>query len=144
MFYDNRYVSKINSNNCCIVHGDLSYENILWKNNIPYLIDFDECCFAPKEYEYANFLIKNCFIKNKFNVTLAKKIIKAAKYNNVDILNLKYNFYLYIIKVIIEKIYYHLLLGLDLESEEQKKDYWKWWYYLLLNDKTIDSIFIDN
>ena len=62
----------------------------------------------------------------------------------MDILNLKYNFYLYIIKVIIEKIYYHLLLGLDLESEEQKKDYWKWWYYLLLNDKTIDSIFIDN
>lgn len=144
MLYDKKYVSKIDKSKYYIAHGDLCFKNIIWKNNNPFLIDFDECCLAPKEYDYANFLIKNCFINNKFNIKLARKIINVARNYNIDIDNLKNNIYFYIIKVLIEKLYYHLLFGLNIECEDQKKDYWLWWYNLLINDKIIESLFTDN
>ena len=139
--YDKKYVSRIPLNNNCFVHGDLAFENIIWKSNIPYLIDFDECCFAPQEYEYASFLVKSCFNNNHFDICLAKKIIKTAKLYNINIKMLENNYYFYILKVIFEKLYYHEFLGLDLESENQKKDYWLWWYALLINKDIKNSLF---
>ena len=137
-------VILISLKNNCFVHGDLSFENVIWKKDIPYLIDFDECCFASKEYEYASFLIKSCFHNNNFDICLAKKILKVAMSYNIDIEILKFNYYFYILKVILEKLYYHNLLGLDLESESQKRDYWLWWYDLLLDKNIEKSIFENN
>ncbi len=127
----------IYSNNNVILHGDLVYTNIIWNNKIN-LIDFDETIIGPIEYELASFLIKNCFENGKFDYKYAVKIINFYKKNNYSLSSIKNYCYLYIIKVLLEKLYYSHLYDLNLESNSQKKDYWLWWYNLLKEIELID------
>lgn len=124
-----------------IVHGDLSYTNILWNNCEPTIIDFDECIYAEKEYELASFVIKTTFNDGEFNSQLAKKIIENMKsiIYNFDLCKLKTYIRFYILKVLYEKLYFYDTTDLDIESIDQKKDYWLWWYNLIMCDK-IDTI----
>ena len=127
----------IYSNNNVILHGDLVYTNIIWNNKIN-LIDFDETIIGPIEYELASFLIKNCFENGKFDYKYAVKIINFYKRKNYSLSSIKNYCYLYIIKVLLEKLYYSHLYDLNLESNSQKKDYWLWWYNLLKEIELID------
>ena len=49
----NRYkhLNITNKSNLYIIHGDISFTNVLWQKNSIALIDFDESIIAPKEYE---------------------------------------------------------------------------------------------
>ena len=96
-----------------------------------HLIDFDEAILGPIEYELASFLIKNCFENGVFNYDYASIIIKFYKSMNYSISDIEKFCHFYIIKVLLEKLYYSYLYGLNLESNSQKKDYWLWWYKLL-------------
>ena len=127
----------IYSNNNVILHGDLVYTNIIWNNKIN-LIDFDETIIGPIEYELASFLIKNCFENGKFDYKYAVKIINFYKAKTYSLSTIKNCCYFYIIKVLMEKLYYSHLYGLNLESNSQKKDYWLWWYNLLKEIELID------
>ena len=143
LMYDKKYVNNLSEENSCLIHGDLSPKNIIWQKDTPFIIDFDECCFAQQEYEYMSFLIKSCFYDNFFDIEFALKIINLIKTQNVNINTLKSNYYFYILKVLFEKIYYHEVLGLDLDSVNQRKDHWTWWYNLLTN-KAITKILFNN
>ena len=68
----------------------------------------------------------------------AAKIIKFYKTNAYSLSTIKNYCYFYIIKVLLEKLYYSNLYDLNLESNSQKKDYWLWWYNLLKEIKLID------
>ena len=130
-------LSTLSNSTMTIIHGDLVYTNIIWNQHVNF-IDFDECIIAPQEYELSCFLIKNCFENGKFNVNKARKIVRFYKKRGYSIEYVKNNYYLYIVKVLLEKLYYNRIHSLDLESPEQKKDYWRWWY-LLLNDELLEN-----
>lgn len=117
------------------------FKNILQNGNKPYIIDFDECTFSEKEYEYASLLFKICFHDNFFDIKTAKDIISIYKKHNIDIDKVSNYYYFYIIKVIIEKWYYHELLGLNLYIDNQTYDNWLWWYKLLNNNVIFDALF---
>ena len=134
-----------NNDNLVIVHGDLSPTNILWYKNTLTLIDFDECCLAPKEYELASFLIKYSFHNGIMNLNKAKTIIDEFKEQIIDfdIKKLKKWVDFYVIKVLLEKLYYYESIGVDIESDLHKKDYWCWWYSLLQNNE-FSELFNEN
>ena len=123
-----------------IIHGDLSYKNIIW-NKKAYLIDFDEVMKGPFEYEAASFLIKNCFDNGYFDVNYSKKIISYYRSHNFNLNKIREYYYFFIIKVLLEKFYYNQLYALNLESDSQKKDYWLWWYKLLKNEAIVHVLF---
>ena len=78
------------------------------------------------------------FENGKFDYKYAVKIINFYKKNNYSLSSIKNYCYLYIIKVLLEKLYYSHLYDLNLESNSQKKDYWLWWYNLLKEIELID------
>lgn len=106
-----------------LVHGDLSFNNIIWNKGVPYLIDYDEAMYAPFEYEAASFLIKNCFYDSFFDIAYAKRIVKFYKINNFNIDKIKHYYYIFILKVLLEKYYYAVIYNLDLNSDSQKQDF---------------------
>lgn len=129
------------SNKMCVIHGDLSNTNILWNNSNPTIIDFDECIYAEKEYELASFIIKSSFNNGKLNLDIAKNIVKNAKdiITNFNLKKLKDYIKFYILKVLYEKLYFYEITDLDIESNDQKRDYWLWWFNLLIGNQ-IDEI----
>ena len=63
------------------VHGDLSENNIILKDGIPYIIDFGECKAAPIQYEYAEiFRFDSDFLRGFFEEKSQDEIIDAAFY----------------------------------------------------------------
>lgn len=144
----NKITKKIDLNiiDLCLIHGDLSITNILWdQNNDMSIIDFDESIYAPIEYELSSFIIKICFFNSIFNKDLAKIIMKEIKikFKNIDYYKFRNSWILYISKVIYEKLYFYELGYIDIESKEHKKDYWKWWYKLLIDQEIFDEIYFD-
>lgn len=137
---------KIDNAGLCLVHGDLSITNILWDKEKFSLIDFDEAIYAPIEYELVSFLIKTCFNRNNFNKKLAFNIMKRIKmkFNNINYYSFKNAWNLYITKVIYEKFYYYELGYTDIENEEHKRDYWKWWFELLKNKGLFNNIYFND
>lgn len=131
-----------NNPKMCIIHGDLSNTNILWNDSTPTILDFDECIYAEKEYEIASFIVKSAFNNGLFDLNIARNIIKYAKevITNFDIKKINKYIKFYILKVLFEKLYFYETTDLDIESDEQKKDYWLWWYKLLLNNQFDDII----
>lgn len=129
---------KENSMDLYIIHGDLSLSNLLWTKDDITLIDFDEAIIAPKEYEYVSMLIKLCYKKGKFNLILAKKILKAIPIN-ID--NMKKMFDFYIIKVLLEKIYLYEVGIIDLNDKVQRRDNWENWYNLFCNNNLKNKLF---
>jgi len=61
-----------------IVHGDLSFGNLLWKNEELFILDFDETTVAPREYEIISTIIKTCFTYDDFDVNFA--VVLLSKY----------------------------------------------------------------
>ena len=118
------------SSNNRLLHGDLVYSNILWCPQVTF-IDFDEVIFGPIEYELASFLIKNCFENGSFDLAYGKKIISFYKNRGYSLDTIHQYYLFYIIKVLLEKLYFSQLYSLDLEDSRQKNDYWYWWYQLL-------------
>lgn len=130
----NRYkhLNITNKSNLYIIHGDISFTNVLWQKNSIALIDFDESIIAPKEYEYVSMLIKYCFNKGKFNKKLAKMFLKKIV-NSSNIKNMQKMLDFYILKVLIEKICLYEYGIIDLYDKKQKTDSWLYWYKLLNN-----------
>lgn len=48
-----QYLEKIDLSESVWVHGDLTGDNIIYKNKDIFVIDFGDVCVAPKYYEYA-------------------------------------------------------------------------------------------
>ena len=133
-------IQKLLEKTNAIIHGDLYYKNIIWNSHVNF-VDFDECIVGPSEYEMACFLIKNCFENNEFDIQYAKKIINFYRYRGYSINRINNYYRYYILKVLLEKLYYGKLYSLNLEDAIQKKDYWKWWYNLLKNEKLEKELF---
>ncbi len=133
----NRYkrLNITNKNNLYIIHGDISFTNVLWQKNNIALIDFDESIIAPKEYEYVSMLIKYCFRKGNFNKKLAKIFLKKIV-NSSNIENIQKMLDFYILKVLIEKICLYEYEIIDLYDKKQQTDSWLYWYKLL-NDSNL-------
>lgn len=67
----------------CFIHGDFHPGNIIWNNSVqPIVIDWDNCCIGPKEYDVGNM---------RFDIALYNGVEKAEfflecyrKYKDVD------------------------------------------------------------
>ena len=130
---------SFDKNEFALVHGDLSNTNLIWNDSLN-IIDFDEAIEAPREYEICSCIIKNCFNNGIFNLDQAKKIFNSIN-NKIDINYDKFrkSWNLYIIKVIIEKLYY---LELSNNKNNKKgKDHWSYWFKLFLDEKVISELF---
>ena len=129
--------------NFYLVHGDLSSQNMLWKNHTLYLIDFDEAIVATQEYEVISSVIKLCFHYNDFDIQLAKELLKEYENQmNLSIQNLKCMWEFYILKVILEKIALYQMGKIDLSDPRQKKDGWEKWHNLL-NDLNLKQVLFE-
>ncbi|NMA50569.1 MAG: phosphotransferase [Mollicutes bacterium] len=134
---------KINSGDFQLVHGDISNTNLIWDVKLN-IIDFDETIMAPREYEIVSAIIKNSFNNNFFDINQALNIFSNLKKKIIIEYNkFKKSWNLYIIKVIIEKLYYDELSKENTKNYKDKKgnDYWGYWYDLLFNENIINRLF---
>lgn len=114
-------------------HGDISINNILFNNNIIYLIDFDECTVGSFLYDFAVILIKFFSDNERIDMTKFKELM-----NLINVKEYKYEDYcaiieFYLIKILFEKIYLHQIGKIDLFSKEQSKDNYKRYLTILRN-----------
>ena len=136
--YESR-LKKTCTSSYFVVHGDISPTNLLWtKRGDIYLLDFDEAILAPAEYDLIVAVVKFSKRGPFFDIKLARKMIE--KYTKLDRMHkmseLSNVWDLYILKVLLEKIYLHETGAIDLYSKEQMVDNWLDWYNLL-TDKDI-------
>ena len=130
---------NLDTNSFILVHGDLSNTNLIWKNNTVSIIDFDESILAPKEYEVCSCLIQSCFHNNIFDLQQAKQLfIKIQESIPIDFMKWQESWNLYIIKVIIEKLYYYEQI--PNHNLDKDPDHWSYWYELLLNENIISEL----
>lgn len=126
--------------NLVMVHGDISPTNIIFSDTM-HVLDFDEAIIAPKSYELVSAIIKFCYKDGSFNLEQANKIIKEYSIlKDIDKIEFINSWYLYIVKVILEKLYLYEINEIDLYDEVQIKDNWELWYKLFLDEKIIDLI----
>lgn len=132
---------NVNKEDFVLVHGDLSNTNLIWNKNLN-VIDFDETILAPREYEMCSCIIKNCFDNGIFDMEQAKKIFNSLSEKiDIDYKKFRESWNLYIIKVIIEKLFY-LEQSVSMQQEKEKgRDHWSYWYDLLLNERIISELF---
>ncbi len=64
-------------NNLCISHNDYKLDNILWKKDFMYLIDFDACGMSNPSVSLAECSFSLCIKKNKLDKDLYKDFIKS-------------------------------------------------------------------
>ncbi len=105
-------------------HGDLHNKNILIDSeNEIHIIDYDEVCYAPKNFDLIIFIFR--FYKGrtkKINSETLKIILDELEKENLEIKYLK----LYIIKVILQKKF--LEYSGRLSPDDILVDNWKGWY----------------
>lgn len=110
-----------------LIHGDLDYSNFIWNDEGYTIIDFDECCLAPKKMECAIALAR--LIKKKVgnseNVHI--EIARLLEKYEIEVNLVK----LYMIKVIVEKLYLGQKKIISLNDIEQKRDSFEMWYDIL-------------
>lgn len=112
-------------------HGDLHSKNILIDHsNKVNIIDYDEVCYAPKNFDLLIFIFR--FYKTHvkiFNSKTIKILLEELKKENISVKYLN----LYIIKVILQKKF--LEYSGRLSPEDVIKDNWKGWYedFVILN-----------
>lgn len=136
----NNVTTTSDYNDLVMVHGDISPTNIIINNEL-YVLDFDEAVIAPISYELVSSLIKFCYKEGNFNIEQAHKIIKEfCSLKHVDKNEFINAWYLYIVKVILEKLYLYEIDEIDLYDEVQIKDNWELWYKLYLDKKILDLI----
>ena len=124
-----------------LIHGDLSNTNLIWDKDVS-IIDFDESILAPKEYELSSCIIKTCFDNGIFNIEQAKKIINSLNNKiNIDYEKFRKSWELYIIKVIIEKLYYYELSSTKQNSNIKGNDHWSYWYDLYRDESILSELF---
>ena len=122
--------------NCnTLIHGDLDYSNMLWKNNKCYLIDFDECCMAPKGMDAAIFIVRLLIKSIKENAQLNCDFDYYVKSLDVEINHML----IYIIKVIIEKICLEHDGIICIDDEQQKKDSLFLWFDLFTRIEKVNG-----
>lgn len=107
-------------------HGDLSLSNIVFHDNHPYIIDFDETVITTKLYDYAVMFVKNHIKDIKINYD---SIINYITTNIPDV-NYSVSDYLivikfYLCKILLEKFYLYEKGNIDLFCEFQLKDDYK-------------------
>lgn len=114
-------------------HGDLSKSNIIFSKNNIYYIDFDETVFAPRYYDLAVFIVKNCHNNGTFNTNLFEDIISLYENINdkkIERKELLLTIKIYLYKVLMEKMYWSSKKLIDLNDNNQKKDYYLNYYKL--------------
>ena len=63
-----------------LIHGDVFYDNLLWKNGmLAALIDFEYACNYYKIFDIGTAIIGNCIENEKINFQKAKSIIKGYR-----------------------------------------------------------------
>ena len=115
-----------------INHGDISKSNLLVKDGVLYVIDFDETTIAPMLYDFAVVSVKFFLNKGKFDYNLynqfVKEIVEKTNYSASDCgIVLKF----YLCKILLEKFYLHVVNKIDVFSKEQKRDDYKVYLNLL-------------
>lgn len=104
-------------------HGDLSINNIIFSDNIPYIIDFDETCVTTKLYDYAVLFIK--FYIDSIDLThdnIVNHIFFTMPDDSYSIEQYLAVIKLYLCKILLEKFYLYETKKIDLFSEFQLKD----------------------
>lgn len=114
-------------------HGDLSLSNIIFNNNKPYIIDFDETIITTKLYDFAVMLIKikigNKTLSSKEILSIIINLMTDNNYNINDYIN---TIKLYLCKILLEKFYLFEKHKIDLFSELQLSDNYKKYIKLLM------------
>ena len=112
-----------------LVHGDLDYSNLIWNDAEYTIIDFDECCLAPKGMDCAIALAR--LIKNKVGDSkkLPIEVGELIDRYEIDVNLIK----LYIIKVIAEKLYLGQKEIINPNDIEQRRDSIETWYMIFEN-----------
>lgn len=124
-----------------LVHGDLSNTNLIWNEKIN-VIDFDETIMAPREYELCSCIIKSCFDNGIFDICQAKKIFDSLNGKiEIDYNKFRTSWNLYIIKVIIEKLFYLEQSPNKKNDKKKGRDHWSYWYKLLLDESIVSELF---
>jgi Ser/Thr protein kinase RdoA (MazF antagonist) len=75
VFVENKksIISRLFPQKMFMTHADISYKNIIWRNNIPVLIDFDDCANTFGNIDYGFY----CDLKNK------REALGYSKKNNI-------------------------------------------------------------
>ena len=138
IYVTDKYKKIINNdifNEKYINHGDLSIDNILQGKDDNYIIDFDEASIAPFLYDFAVIVIKQFVEKDDIKriefERLKKLISKEYKHYEERVFYMITEFYL--IKILMEKFYFHLNGEINLYSQKQRKDSYMKYMELLKN-----------
>lgn len=115
-----------------INHGDISISNLLFQDNIPYLIDFDEAVVTTELYDFAVISVKLKTKGNKFKHEEIRQLINKLDLN-YTIEEYKKSIKMYLCKILLEKFYLHEIGSINLFDNKQKKDDYKR-YIILLDD----------
>lgn len=112
-----------------IMHGDIDMSNLVWKNHTGYLIDFDESCLGPKGMDAAIFIVRLLVAKKQGRIEMRDKASHLEEYieNNKELIEI------YVIKVVLEKIYLICKGIIDVSEKEQKRDSLEFWIKILNN-----------
>lgn len=125
-----------------LVHGDLSYTNLIWQGQKLFIIDFDEAIVAPKEYEIISAIVKMNFSNNNFDILNAKRLLNVYLDKcPCDLKTLELIWKFYILKVIIEKVALFQNGIINILNKRQQKDSWKIWYELYKNEEIVSQLF---
>ena len=116
-------------------HGDLSRDNMIYSDDKIYLIDFDETTVSSFLYDFAVIVVKQFVNHDRFDFKkyeeLKDKLMNQhSEYKENDFVNI---IEFYLVKILMEKFYFHELGKINLFSKKQQEDNYQK-YYRLLSD----------
>lgn len=118
-------------------HGDLSLSNIIFHDNCPYVIDFDETIVTTKLYDYAVVFVKIYLNNTELNYNnIMNLIIKTIPDSSYSIQEYLDTIKFYLCKILLEKFYLYETKKIDLFSKIQLNDNYKKYVKIL---RTINS-----
>lgn len=118
-------------------HGDLSLSNIIFHDNCPYVIDFDETVVTTKLYDYAVVFVKIYLNNTELNYNnIMNLIIKTIPDSSYSIQEYLDTIKFYLCKILLEKFYLYETKKIDLFSKIQLNDSYKKYVKIL---RTINS-----
>lgn len=118
-------------------HGDLSLSNIIFHDNCPYVIDFDETIVTTKLYDYAVVFVKIYLNNTELNYNnIMNLIIKTIPDSSYSIQEYLDTIKFYLCKILLEKFYLYETKKIDLFSKIQLNDSYKKYVKIL---RTINS-----
>lgn len=102
-------------------HGDISISNLLFNNNTPYLIDFDETVVTTELYDFAVIAVKLKTYDDHFDYSGLKEFINKLKLN-YSMEDYKKSIKMYLCKILLEKFFLYETGKIDLFDNIQKND----------------------